>query len=393
MAASSAATHLVGAQFTGLPPGLPAVVRQLATVLTPDQPTRFQKAVALQQFFREGGGFEYDKRRPSGNSRNSLEAFLDKTSPDGRRGYCVHFASALAVMARTIDIPARVAIGFLRPERIGQDTYVYRAHDLHAWPELYFPGSGWVGFEPTTAERAGTVPDYTAYRLTDEDQTSLPSAASSEDLASPRETTEALGPDSADSIAGGADGFDRRWRTAVTSAAALALLGLLVAVPRVVRRHRRERRLGQGAELVWIELRDTVVDLWLAWPAGRSPRETGTHLVQYFGPSEDADPCDRPRHGADVPLSAERALERLVSTIELERYARPGRRESAVLETDAWTVIAALEGGVTRGARRRAEWLPRSLLGFRRRRPAPSSPIGEDMADPASLTLTATPRR
>ena len=77
--------------------------------------------------------------------------------------------------------------------------------------------------------------------------------------------------------------------------AALALLGFLVAIPRIVRRCRREHRLGEGPELVWLEFHDTVVDLWLSWPAGRSPREAGAHLVQFLLMSEDADRDERPR--------------------------------------------------------------------------------------------------
>ena len=61
------------------------------------------------------------------------------------------------------------------------------------------------------------------------------------------------------------------------------------------------------------------------------------------------------------------ALHRIVSTIEQQRYARPGTDQAAILKADAETVIAALEGGVTRGARRRAVWLPRSLFASRRR--------------------------
>jgi hypothetical protein len=125
--------------------------------------------------------------------------------------------------------------------------------------------------------------------------------------------------------------------------------------------------LAEGPEPVWIELRDTVVDLGLTWPAGRSPRETGAHLVHYFGRPVGTDTSDRPRHGPDVSPEGESALHRIVSTIEQQRYARPGTDQAAILKADAETVIAALEGGVTRGARRRAEWLPRSLFVSRRR--------------------------
>ena len=64
---------------------------------------------------------------------------------------------AMAMMARSLQIPARVAVGFLKPEKVG-DSYVYSAHDLHAWPELYFTGVGWVPFEPTPGR--GSIPDY-----------------------------------------------------------------------------------------------------------------------------------------------------------------------------------------------------------------------------------------
>ena len=63
----------------------------------------------------------------------------------------------MALMGRSLGIPSRVAVGFLRPEQVGQDTYVYSSRDLHAWPEMYFGGIGWVRFEPTP-QRAITVP-------------------------------------------------------------------------------------------------------------------------------------------------------------------------------------------------------------------------------------------
>ena len=157
------------------------------------------------------------------------------------------------------------------------------------------------------------------------------------------------------------------WRVIGAGALALAVLVGLALVPRLVRRRRRERRLGEGPEPVWIELRDTVVDLGLTWPPGRSPRETGAHLVHYFGRPPGTDTESRPRHGADVSPEAERALQRIVATIEQQRYARPGTEQAAILKADAETVIASLQGGVPRATRRRAEWLPRSLFVSQRR--------------------------
>jgi hypothetical protein len=68
---------------------------------------------------------------------------------DGRTGYCQYYASAMAVMARSLGIPARVAVGFAPGEDIGDDLYLVREANAHAWVEVYFPGYGWEIFEAT----------------------------------------------------------------------------------------------------------------------------------------------------------------------------------------------------------------------------------------------------
>jgi hypothetical protein len=346
---------------------------------TANAPTDFQKAVALQSFLRSG---EYTTKRPTGSGSETLEGFLNENDTDEYlTGYCEQFAAAMAVMARTLGIPARVAIGFLNPEETGIDgTYAYSAHDLHAWPELYFPGAGWVRFEPTPSFRAPSTPGYTQHEFPAPSETDLPTSAGSEEP----ENRPSLGADPREENQQGqaadGSGLPVPWRVLGAAALALVLLVALALLPRSVRRRRRERRLGLGPEPVWIELRDTVVDLGLTWPAGRSPRETGSHLVHYFGRPVGTDTASRPRHGADVAPEAEHALQRIVGTIEQQRYARPGSDQAAILKADAETVIAALQGGVMTGPRRRAEWLPRSLF-VARRRPVRSDPggSGEEM--------------
>ena len=284
MADSSAPTNLSGTELTDLPEDLPTMVGDDARDVTRDAPTRFQKAVALQNWFRDN--FTYTLDRPSGNGVETLDEFLAPNSadnPEGRRGYCEQFASAMAVMARTLGIPSRVAIGFLRPTPTGPETYVYSAYDLHAWPELYFPGSGWVRFEPTPADRAPHPPQYTEFQFPSAPESSLPTAgAPSSDFANRPELNDPKGQNAQDQAANGAgSGFP--WLAVGLGVLVLAVLVALGFAPRMVRRRRRERRLGEGPEPAWIELRDTVVDLGLSWPAGRSPRETGSHLVHYFG--------------------------------------------------------------------------------------------------------------
>ena len=102
----------------------------------------------------------------AGTAKRSGEialASLTEYAPDG------------ATLGRVLGIPARVAIGFLSPEPDGPHTWVYSSHDMHAWPELYFQGSGWVRFEPTPASQAPDVPAYTSGQLPELDQTEAPS--------------------------------------------------------------------------------------------------------------------------------------------------------------------------------------------------------------------------
>jgi transglutaminase-like putative cysteine protease len=183
---SLTSTQLAGTQFTELPDGLPDIVSSLTLQVTSDLPTKYQKAVALQNWFRDN--FTYSLANgPSGNGSDALAEFLDA---GGRVGYCEQFASAMAVMARTLNIPARVAVGFLSPQLEsknpdGRSTWVYSAWDMHAWPELYFPGAGWVRFEPTPPTRPGgtEAPSYTDIDLTANPVDDLPStAATTQDI-------------------------------------------------------------------------------------------------------------------------------------------------------------------------------------------------------------------
>ena len=104
-----------------------------------------------------------------GNGLSVLADFLTLKS-----GYCIHFASAMAVMARLEGIPSRIAVGYAPGRSTGATVavpgqgplpeYEVDARDAHAWPELYFQGVGWVPFEPTPSR--GVVPAYAAEAAT-----------------------------------------------------------------------------------------------------------------------------------------------------------------------------------------------------------------------------------
>ncbi|MEO5665605.1 MAG: DUF3488 and transglutaminase-like domain-containing protein [Nocardioides sp.] len=361
--------------YTEVPGSISSEIRTLAASVTGGEVTRFRKARALQQWFREDGGFEYSDESID-DDPGSLAAFLDES---GRVGYCEQFAASMAIMARIIGIPARVAVGFLDSKPAGANQYEFSAHDLHAWPELYFPGAGWVRFEPTPGARAETVPSYTSAELAPiASESPSTSAAVPEDQLPDRGAS----PDTSDASATD-DGTSIPWVTIVLVTLGVLLLVGLVLLPSFVRRKRRDRRLLGDIEELWLELRDHAVDLGRGWPHGRSPRATGAWLADWFGAVGGDATVDRPRHGAEQNPDAVSALDRLVEQIERARYSRSGASvDHEQASSDVRTIEEALDHGVGPRVRRRARWLPRSL------RPSPYVPAGEivtrEMSDSVS---------
>ena len=374
MSQSLTAPASIQGPYTDLPDTLPPLVGQLAAQVTRGEDSRFEKAVALQRWFRQSGGFRYSlKRAPSGSSEDDLVNFLSDAK-GGRVGYCEQFASAFAIMARTLEIPARVAVGFLRPKQVGQREWEYSSHDLHAWPELYFEGSGWVRFEPTPGGRAPSVPAYTVGQVK---KPSDPTTSGLKGGNVPSESATSQSPTTQQSHRH--DGTTPRagssvpWLTIVTVLVGVAVLVALLLLPRSWRRRRRDRRLAGGAEDVWAELHDSVIDLGLPWPSGRSPRESGRQLAHYFGAAPNGARRVRPERGRALAPDAVEALDRIVLELEELRYSRWPEERSGVLRADAERCLRAWQDGSTQTARRRAEWLPRSL--FTRR--TPGSPVEE----------------
>ncbi len=379
LAASGTPTGKVDEMFTELPDDVPAIVGDLADQVTEGATTQYEKAVALQNWFRDDGNFEYSLDRVEGNGSDALVDFLTE-GPGGRVGYCEQFASAMAVMARELGIPARVAIGFLNPTSTGRDSWVYRAHDMHAWPELFFDGSGWVRFEPTPAARDTVAPAYTVPGGPGDEGPSASASVRPRDSASapirgPRETQSSA----AAAGAGNGSGSGPAWAPVLGGLAAIAIVVLGALLPRSLRRRRRERRFTAGVpEEIWAELHDTAIDLGVAWPPGRSPRARRDELVGHLGAPAGPASVDRPSHGPSVAPDAVSALDRIVRTLELHRYAREGAQVDPVrLRADGELCVASLAGGATRSARRRAEWWPRTVVRVTRRRRRASTTLLE----------------
>ncbi|HEX6139002.1 MAG TPA: transglutaminaseTgpA domain-containing protein [Candidatus Limnocylindria bacterium] len=128
--------------------GVTERTRALAQQIVSGQKDPYHMADALADYLRTSPDFHYETSvdAPDPN-RDLVDQFL--FDPDGRRGYCEYFASAMAVMARSVGLPSRVAVGFAPGQRLAQGIYQYREKNAHAWAEVYFPGYGWQIFEAT----------------------------------------------------------------------------------------------------------------------------------------------------------------------------------------------------------------------------------------------------
>lgn len=135
----------VTARYLQLPDTITPRTSELACQIAAGKDTTYDIAVAVTDYLRTN--FRYTQTVPSiPRGREPLDWFLF----DLRRGFCNYFASAEVVLLRSLGIPARLAVGFATGKE--GETYVVRDKDAHAWPEVYFPGIGWVEFEPTTSQ-------------------------------------------------------------------------------------------------------------------------------------------------------------------------------------------------------------------------------------------------
>ena len=118
----------------------------------------YQAVVAIEAWLRSAGGFVYDEQPPIARGDPPLVDFVLRT----RRGYCQHFAGAMALMLRYLGVPARVAAGFMsgKYDR-DKGEWTVTDHDAHTWVEVWFPGYGWLPFDPTPG-RGGLAGGYTA---------------------------------------------------------------------------------------------------------------------------------------------------------------------------------------------------------------------------------------
>jgi transglutaminase-like putative cysteine protease len=311
-------------RYLPLPPTVPARVRDLAVEVTRDTGNRFDAASRIEVFLRANIRYSETINDPPAG-RDRVDWFLF----DEQRGYCDYYSSAFVVLARLAGIPARVAAGYSVGEYVPQ-TRVYRQHeaDAHTWPEVYFPGYGWIEFEPTASDTTiqrpgagtGATPDGVDLIGT---PTAPPDTQSPDPLRRPPPapgTASRVGPH----VALGRLG-------PLLGALALALV-LGVGVATWWRRPLRGLSPAQGAFARLVR-----VAAWL----GLGPRRSDT-------PNEYRD-----RLGAEIP-DGRAEIATIVDAYVRERFGREGSQARSAPITAAWRRLRrALPRWAARQTRRR----------------------------------------
>jgi hypothetical protein len=316
----------------GRPPGiaqylqLPASefeneIRALAREVTTDATDDYGRALALQMYFRDLQLFKYDTRVPPPQTGDAVWDFLNE-----RSGYCVQYATAMTIMARSIGLPARMAVGFLpgRRDPSVPRTWEVTARLAHTWPEIYFEDAGWVRFEPTPARQSGPPPTYAdpflgvAMPMPDE----FPTGAGQ--TADPGQQQGSGG--------GGTPGYVTIGGTEVPIPVVAGIATLLAigggAGLGLWLRRRRWAAEPRGPDEWWTRLRQLMEIHGVGWSDATTPRQAAA-LVRDRYPA-DADTAD-----------ARVALDALVAAVENERYA-PMLEPRSPEDLRAWVIAAEL---------------------------------------------------
>jgi transglutaminase-like putative cysteine protease len=343
-------------RFLQLPPSFPGQAATEAATIAGGAATPYDKALALQNYFRSDR-FTYDREVGAGHSNEALLTFLFDT----RRGYCEQFASAYAALARSVGLPARVAVGFTPGVQDDNDPTLFRVRGIHAhaWPEVYLGEYGWVPFEPTITRGPPRAQNWLG--IDEEQDTTTGGAAVTDPEAlgengSGSEAPSASGDESREpgagigegAVASGGAGADAESESVLARvvddvapvvgvgvAAYFVLVPLGILVQQVVRR-RRARSPSDRVRLGWRTATDGAM-------------ETGVRLPPWMTVAEKAEAM-----AAAFPDSAP-AIADLAHRMEVVAYAdaAPTAEQVAAAERDR----AAIQGEVNR----RQGW-PRRIL-------------------------------
>ena len=347
----------IRAQYLGLHSPLSGQLLAIAKRVTRGKTTAYAKAVALERWFHSFK-FSYNLRTTNlPNTPAGLLEFLTKEPT----GYCQQFAFAMAVLARLLGIPSRVAIGYTAGSRQPDGTWLVTTADAHAWPELYFSGAGWVRFEPTPGGQNGQAtavqpPWATSTRTTG------PGSQSTSSSSGGASAGQSVGPSGLltnPHVRGPSQGAAKFTApkppgpgiAGPVLEALLALLLLAAVTPasvRIVARRRRWARARDDTSLAraaWQEFCADLEDYGMACGVSESPRAVARRVCAIAG--------------LDDP--ARRAIRRIADIVERARYA-PRPEPAGAIRADVARARRALARTTSLTTRWRARLWPASTL-------------------------------
>ncbi|NNU28206.1 transglutaminaseTgpA domain-containing protein [Isoptericola sediminis] len=317
-----------------------ADVAALAEEVAGDGPTAYDQAVALQRWLRDPSSFTYSTELPRGGTGDPVWDFLQH-----RTGYCVQFATTMTMMARTLDIPARLAVGFLPGEVVSesdsgeQATWQVTGQDSHAWPELYFDGVGWVRFEPTPAVQTGAPPTHTTPR-------DGPAAGQQDQAPEVPEQVppqERLGQDEVVSqppvaVPAGGGGGPEGPEPWVWVVGGIVVVAAGVAGGFLLRRRREDRPV--DAERAWEQVLAALAKNGVSLPPPTTPRQAPEAIVTAVTRAHGQRPSPEVRDG----------LQRIADAVERSRYAAPVEEAQ---DDDLAELAETVASGLAQGRRAR----------------------------------------
>lgn len=274
--------------------GVDRRVADIAAGVARGRSTPFDKTMALQDYFSgPGSQFHYSLQTAPGAGDDALVEFLTV----GRTGYCEQFATAMAVMLRTLGVPARVAVGFTGG-RDDEGSRVISSADAHAWVEAYFAGYGWISFDPTPLTDGRTIVPAYVEQARSEAAGEAPELAPDERVPEPGTPDPAAGqppePVPADQLQAPPSPTSPVLLPVLVTLGAILLLGL-AAAPSVLRRTHRRSRLaavaagGPGAaDQGWTEILAESTDRGVTVPPSDTVRAAARRLVREHRLGEDA---------------------------------------------------------------------------------------------------------
>ncbi|RYG73124.1 DUF4129 domain-containing protein [Lentibacillus lipolyticus] len=220
------------ARYTQLPTSLPDRVGELAAEITAQDDNRYDRAQSIESYFGQNG-FTYQIKNVPVPEED--QDYVDQFLFDSQVGYCDNYSTSMTVMLRSLDIPARWVKGFSSGEVIQRgdspedyDVYEVTNANAHSWVEVYFPGSGWVPFEPTQGFSNLAEFHMNLDESGQDDTLETPETEDPEQESERSPEEEAASDSTSQDDSSGADGFEWNWWYVLASSSLVAVIAFIV---------------------------------------------------------------------------------------------------------------------------------------------------------------------